>query len=65
MEGGPGTVSSTPIFEELCREHAEAGKAYPSAKLPERSDERQIVAEAAPARADGRPVWVSPNQRVA
>lgn len=67
MEGGPGTVSSTPIFEDLCREHAAAGKAYPSVTPPDRSDERQSVAEPAPVKADadGQPAWVSPNQRVA
>lgn len=66
-EGGPGTMSSTPIFEDLCREHAEAGKAYPSARRPEHSDEGQVVAEAASAKAsaDSQPVWVSPEQRVA
>ncbi len=60
-------MSSTPIFEDLCREHAEAGKAYPSATPPERSEEGQILAESesAEAIADGRPVWVSPEQRVA
>ena len=60
-------MSSTPIFEDLCREHAEAGKAYPSATPPERPDKGEIVAEETPAKAsaDSRPVWVSPNQRVA
>ncbi len=60
-------MSSTPIFEDLCREHAEAGKAYPSANPPERADKGTLFADAASAKAsaDDRPVWVSPEQRVA
>lgn len=60
-------MSGTPIFEQLCREHAEAGKAHPeNVAEPGAAEQEAPESEEEPAEG-GREAggWSVPGERVA
>lgn len=64
-------MGSTPIFDELCREHTEAGKAcpvedpLPAVIVPDRGGDAPMEQHDAPMVQEDEPQWVAPERVVA
>jgi len=64
-------MGSTPIFDELCREHTEAGKAgpvqdpVPTVTEPDPGGDAPMERDVAPMPQEDEPRWVAPKRVVA